>query len=94
MKGWVLSQEGDMWSVRFDVRDLGGNLDTTFRRRSSTLAARVRLVIFRLFWFLFFLWIFMVGSVWSGLCIFLLLCMGLRLLCLLLTACAGFGTLS
>ena len=48
MKGWVLSQEGDQWSVKFDVRDLGGHLDTTFRGWSSTLAARVRLVISRL----------------------------------------------
>ena len=48
MKGWVLSHEGDQWSVRFDVRDLGGHLDTTFRGWSSTLAARVRLVISRL----------------------------------------------
>ena len=47
MKGRVLSQEGDNWSVRFDVRDLGGHLDT-FRGWSSTLAARVRLVISRL----------------------------------------------
>ena len=48
MKDWVLSQEGDQWSVRFDVRDLGGHLDTTFRDWSSTLAAGVRLVISRL----------------------------------------------
>ena len=48
MKEWVLSQEGDRWSVRFDVRDLGGHLDTTFRGWSATLAARVRLVISRL----------------------------------------------
>ena len=48
MKDWVLSCEGDQWSVRFDVRDLGGHLDTTFRGWSSTLAARVRLVISRL----------------------------------------------
>ena len=48
MKDWVLSQEGDQWSVMFDVRDLGGHLDTTFRGWSSTLAARVRLVISRL----------------------------------------------
>ena len=48
MKGWVLSQEGDQWSVRFDVRDLGGHLDTTFRGWSSTLTARVRLVLSRL----------------------------------------------
>ena len=30
MKHWVLSQEGDQWSVRFDVRYLGGHLDTSF----------------------------------------------------------------
>ena len=48
MKDWVLSQEGAKWSVEFDVRDLGGHLDTTFRGWSSTLAARVRLVISRL----------------------------------------------
>ena len=47
-KEWVLSLDGDKWSVRFDVRDLGGHLDTTFRGWSSTLAARVRLVISRL----------------------------------------------
>ena len=45
---WVKSQDGDLWSVKFDVRDLGGHLDTTFRVCSSTLAARVRLVISRL----------------------------------------------
>ena len=48
MKDWVLSQEGDRWSVKFDVRDLGCHLDTTFRGWSATLAARVRLVIARL----------------------------------------------
>ena len=48
MKDWVLSQEGDQWSVKFDVRDLGGHLDTTFRGWSSTLAARVRFVLSRL----------------------------------------------
>ena len=48
MKECVLSLEGDRWSVRFDVRDLGGHLDTTFRGWSATLAARVRLVISRL----------------------------------------------
>ena len=44
----LLSAAGDKWSVRFDVRDLGGHLDTTFRGWSSTLAARVRLAISRL----------------------------------------------
>ena len=64
MKDWILSQEGDKWSVKYDVRDLGGHLDTTFRGWSSTLAARVRLVITRkvLISALFF-WIFMVGVI-------------------------------
>ena len=48
MKDWVLSQEGEQWSAKFDVRDLGGHLDTTFRGWSSTLVARVRLAISRL----------------------------------------------
>ena len=48
MKNWVLTLEGDKWSVKFDVRDLGGHLDTTFRGWSSTLATRVRLVLSRL----------------------------------------------
>ena len=38
----------EKWSVKFDIRDLGGHLDTTFRGWSSTLAAGVRLVISRL----------------------------------------------
>ena len=48
MEDWVLSLDGDKWSVKFDIRDLGGHLDTTFRGWSSTFAARVRLVISRL----------------------------------------------
>ena len=31
MMSWVFSDSGDKWSVKFDVRDLGGHLDTTFR---------------------------------------------------------------
>ena len=31
MKGWVVSDAGDRWTVRLDVRDLGGHLDTTLR---------------------------------------------------------------
>ena len=38
----------DAWSVKLDVRDLVGHLDTTFRGWSATLAAIVRLVISRL----------------------------------------------
>ena len=32
---------GDKWSVKIDVRDLGGHLDTTLRGWTSTLAAWV-----------------------------------------------------
>ena len=41
MKDWVLSDNGDKWSVKLDVRDLGGHLDTTMRHRASTLSGRV-----------------------------------------------------
>ena len=45
---WVFTHEGDRWTVKLDVRVLGGHLHTTFRDCSATLAARVRLVIARL----------------------------------------------
>ena len=48
VRGWVVSDEGHRWSVKLDVRDLGGHLDTTFHGWSSTLASRVRLVISRI----------------------------------------------
>ena len=48
MRGWVVSDEGDRWTVKLDIRDLGGHLDTTFRGWSSTLATRVRVAIARL----------------------------------------------
>ena len=44
VRDWLLSQEGDTWSVRLDVRDLGGHLDSTFRGWSATLSARVRVI--------------------------------------------------
>ena len=40
MRSWVLSDEGHKWTVRLDVRDLGGHLDTTLRGWSSTLSLR------------------------------------------------------
>ena len=48
MRGWVLSEEGDRWAAKLDVRDLGWHLDTTRRCWCSTLSARVRLVVSRL----------------------------------------------
>ena len=30
MRDWVVMDEGDRWTVKLDVRDLGGHLDTTF----------------------------------------------------------------
>ena len=48
MRGWVVTDEGDRWTVKLDIRDLGGHLDTTFRGWSSTLATRVRVAIARL----------------------------------------------
>ena len=62
MKDWVLSLEGDKWSVKFDVRDLGGHSGTAFRGWSSTLAARVRLVLSRLVLFI----CSSTGLSWSG----------------------------
>ena len=90
MKGWLLSREGDRWSVRFDVRDLGGHLDTTFRGWSSTLAARVRLVLSRLVLIFALPLDFHGRSVLLGLCIYLLHFMVLRPLCSLLIAYASF----
>ena len=37
----MLSDAGDKWTVRLDVRDLEGHLDTTDRRRATTLVPRV-----------------------------------------------------
>ena len=48
MRGWIVSDEGHQWSVKLEVRDLGGHLDTTFHGWSSTLASRICLVISRL----------------------------------------------
>ena len=90
MKDCVLSQQGDKWSVKFDVRDLGGRLDTTFRGWSSTLAARVCVVISRLVLIFalpldFHGWIRVVRSVFLPAALH-----GIEA-SLLLTACGSFG---
>ena len=68
-------------------------MDTTFRGWSSILVARVRLVVYRLVLIFALPLVFMVGFGWSGLCIFRLLCMVLKLLCWPLTVCASFTRL-
>ena len=45
MKAWVISDRGKHWSVKLDVRDLGGHLDTSYRAWSRTLVARVLAVL-------------------------------------------------
>ena len=44
---WVVSDDGDKWSVRLDVRDLGGHLDSTYRSRAVTLGFRMAAAIHR-----------------------------------------------
>ena len=53
MRNWILSDEGEKWSVKLDVRDLGGHLDSTQRQCASTLAGQVVIVLSRV---MFFLW--------------------------------------
>ena len=42
MREWVVTDEGDKWTVKLDVRNHGGHVDSTFRGWSATLAKRVR----------------------------------------------------
>ena len=79
MRGWVVTDEGDRWSVKLDVRDIGRHLDTTFQGWFATLAARVRLVIARLV-LIFVLPLDFHGELrLFGLCQFLVLFMELKL---------------
>ena len=89
MKGWfsLVRVISGLSSLMFVI--LGGHLDTTFRGWSSTLAARVRLVISRLVLIFVLLWIFMEGSSRPFLYL-LLLCMESKPLCSLLIACGSF----
>ena len=48
MKEWVISDQ-ECWTVKLDVRDLGGHLDTTYRAWGRTLVARVFAVL-RVVW--------------------------------------------
>ena len=46
--GWVISDQ-ECWTVKLDIRDLGGHLDTTYRAWGRTLVARV-LAVLRVVW--------------------------------------------
>ena len=86
LRGWVVSDEGHRWSVKLDVRDLGGHLDTTFHGWWL-----LGYVLSFLGWFLslLFRWTFMGGSGFFVPCLFLVLCMVLKLLFLLVLACGS-----
>ena len=78
---WVVTDEGDRWSVKLDVRDLGGRFDSTFRVGLLPWSAHLcspldfhRLRVIRP-------------------CLFLVLRMVLRLLFLLRPVCASCGLL-
>ena len=49
MRDWVIFDQDERWTVKLDVRDLGGHLDTTYRAWGCTLAARV-LAVLRVVW--------------------------------------------
>ena len=49
MKTWLVSERGERWSVKLDIRDLGGHLDSTYRAWGRTLAARV-IAVLRVVW--------------------------------------------
>ena len=72
MKDWPVSDAGDKWSVKLDVRDLGGHLELLI------VGFRWFFLEFRLL--LLSLWISLVSVGSLGLCIFWTLCMVWRLL--------------
>ena len=80
IKEWVISDQGEHWTVMLDVWDLGGHIDTTYGAWRRTLVVRV-LAVLRVVWLVSALPLDYRGSfVFSAPCIFLLLCMVLRLL--------------
>ena len=45
MRNWLVSDAGDKWSVRPDVRDSGGHFDATTRAKVATLGCRVSRIL-------------------------------------------------
>ena len=80
MKDWVIFDQDERWSVKLDVRDLGGHLDTTYRPGVAPLLLGF-LLFFGLFgWSLLYRLAIMVSFVFCVLCLSLLLYMVLKLL--------------
>ena len=92
MKGWIVSGAGNKWTVRLDVRDLGGHLDSTLRARATTLGYRISAAVPGSL-LLFFLWTLVEGFVFSVRCICLLRFMVLRPLLSLSLVYVGLGLL-
>ena len=79
MKDWVVFAQDERSTVKMDVRDLGGHLDTTYRAWGCTLVARV-VAVLGVVWLglCFTAWFTLVSFVFFVPCIFLLLCMELK----------------
>ena len=45
IRNWIKSDECEKWSVKLNVLDLGGHLDSTERQLASTLAGRAVIVL-------------------------------------------------
>ena len=41
LASWLVTGAGDTWTVKLDVRDLGGHVDLTYRERATTLCRTV-----------------------------------------------------
>ena len=77
-KHWVLSRGGKRWTVKLDVRALGGHQDTPSEVGLPVLLPGFGWLFVDWSLFLFFLWTSMVGFGWSGPCSSLVLSMALR----------------
>ena len=88
MKDSVICAGNERWTVRLDVRDLGGHLDTTERAWGCTLAARVCSVL-RVVWLVSALPLGYLGK----LRVLRTIYMVLRLLVSLRVVCFSFGLL-
>ena len=78
MKDWVVFSQDEHWTVKLDVRDLGGHLDTTYRALGCTLAAGLLLFFGLSGWSLLYRLAIVVSFVFFAPCMSLLLYMVLK----------------